>query len=140
MTKNDQIKILNNKIKANNAQYDINRLNAEISAYSSGDLDKYEFLTKQDLKYKPDALEQAKFAYSPLGKVFNDGLNKKHKTKKVGILQRLKNIKDNLNSNDDDNDNGKVGIFQIIKDIKDKGIKISNMKKLLEKLENIYNI
>ena len=49
MTKSDQIKILNDKIKANNAQYDINRLNAEISAYSSGDLDKYEFLTKQDL-------------------------------------------------------------------------------------------
>ena len=127
MTKSDQITILNDKIKANNAQYNINRLNAEISAYSSGDLDKYEFLTKQDLKYKPDALEQAKFEYSPLGKVFNDGLNKKDKTKKVGILQRLKNIEDNLNSNDDDDDdnddddngNGKVGIFQIIKDIKD---------------------
>ena len=101
MTKIDRIKILNDKIKANNAQYDINRLNAEIYAYSGGDLDKYEFLTKQDLKYKPDALEQAKFAYSPLGKVFNDGLNKKDKTKKVGILQRLKNIEDNLNSDDD---------------------------------------
>ena len=43
MTKGDQIKILNDKIKANNTQYDINRLNAEISAYSSGDLDKYDF-------------------------------------------------------------------------------------------------
>ena len=39
MTKNDQIKILNDKIKANNAQFDIDRLNAEISAYSSGNLD-----------------------------------------------------------------------------------------------------
>ena len=77
MTQSDQIKTLNDKIKANNAQYDINRLSAEISAYSGGDLDKYEFLTKQDLKYKPDALEQVKFAYSPLGKVFNDRLNKK---------------------------------------------------------------
>ena len=77
MTKSDQIKILNNKIKANIVQYDIHRLNAEISAYCSGDLDKYEFLTKQDLKHKPDALEQVKFAYSLLGKVFNDGLNKK---------------------------------------------------------------
>ena len=144
MTKSDQIKILNDKIKANNAQYDINRLNGEISAYSSGDLDKYEFLTKQDLKYKPDALEQAKFAYSPLGKVFNDGLNKKDKTKKVGILQRLKNIEDNLNSNDDDNNgNGKVGIFQIIKDIKDKGIKISNddeaIREIREHIQNLRN-
>ena len=144
MTKSGQVKILNNKIKANNVQYDINRLNAEISAYSSGDLDKYEFLTKQDLKYKPDALEQAKFAYSPLGKVFNNGLNKKDKTKKVGILQKLKNIEDNLNSNDDDdNGNGKVGIFQIIKDIKDKGIKISNndeaIREIRKHIQNLRN-
>ena len=144
MTKSDQIKILNDKIKANNAQYDINRLNAEISAYSSGDLDKYEFLTRQNLKYIPDALEQAKVAYSPLGKVFNDGLNKKDKTKEVGILQRLKNIEDNLNSNDDDdNGNGKVGIFQIIKHIKDKGIKISNddeaIREIREHIQNLRN-
>ena len=45
MTLKEQIKILNDKIKANNAQYDINRLSAEISAYSSGDLDKYEFIS-----------------------------------------------------------------------------------------------
>ena len=71
-------------------------------------------------------------------------LNKKDKTKKVGISQRLKNIEGNLNSNDDYDDNGnrKVGIFQIIKYIKDKGIKISNddEMKLLEKLQNIYKI
>ena len=102
------------------------------------------FLTKQDLKYKLDALEQAKFAYSPLGNVFNDGLNKKDKTKKVGILQRLKNIKDNLNSNDDDDKgNGKVGIFQIIKDFKDKGIKISNgdeaIREIREHIQNLRN-
>ena len=144
MTKSDQIKILNDKIKANNAQYDINRPNTDMSAYSSGDLDKYEFLTKQDLIYKPHALKQVKFAYSPLGKVFNDGLNKKDNTKKVGILQRLKNIEDNLNSNDDDdNGNGKVGIFQIIKDIKDKGIKISNddeaIREIREHIQNLRN-
>ena len=144
MTKSDQIKILDKKIKANNVQYDINRLNTEISAYSSSDLDKYEFLTKQDLGYKPDALEQVKFEYSPLGKVFNDGLNKKDKTKKVGILQRLKNIEDNLNSNDDDDDdngNGKVGIFQITKGIKDKGIKISNDDEAIRDIrEHIQNL
>ena len=138
MTKSDQIKILNDKIKANNVQCDLDRINAEISAYSNA-----EFLTKQDLKYKPDALEQAKFTYSPLGKVFNDGLNKKDNTKKVGILQRLKNIEDNLNSNDDDNDNGKVGIFQIIKDIKDKGIKISNddeaIREIRKHIQNLRN-
>ena len=140
MTKSDQIKILNDKFKANNAQYDLDRITAEISAYSNGDLDQYEFLTKQDLKYKPDALEQAKFTYSPLGKVFNDGLNKKDNTKKVGILQRLKNIEDNLNSNDDDGDNGnrKVGIFQIIKDIKDSNDDEA-IREIREYIQNLRN-
>ena len=48
MTRKDQIKILDDKIKANNAQYDLDRMNAEISAYSNGDLPKYEYLTKKD--------------------------------------------------------------------------------------------
>ena len=61
MTRKEQNKILDDKIKANNVQYDLDRMNTEISAYSSGDLPKYEYLTKKDLKYKPDAFEQAKF-------------------------------------------------------------------------------
>ena len=134
MTRFDQIKILDNKIKVNKAQYMLDTKNAEISAKSSGELDKYQYLTGEDLGYKPDVLTQAKFEYSPLGKVFNDGLSKKDKTKKVGILQRLKNIEDNLNSNDDDNGNGKVGIFQIIKDIKDKGVKISNVNEAIREI------
>ena len=69
MTQKEQVKILDDKIEANNAQYNLDRMNAEISTYSSGDLPKYEYLTKKDLKYKPDAFEQAKFEYSPLGKV-----------------------------------------------------------------------
>ena len=72
MTRKDQIKILDDKIKANERQYDLDRTNAEISAYSRGDMSKYEYLTKKDLKYKPDAFEQAKFEYSPLGKLFTD--------------------------------------------------------------------
>ena len=56
MTRKDQIKILDDKIKANNVQYDLDRTNAEISAYSSGDLPKYEYLTKKNLGYKPDAV------------------------------------------------------------------------------------
>ena len=71
-------------------------MNAEISAYSSGDLLKYEYLTKKDLGYKPDAFEQAKFEYSPLGKVFTDGLDKSDKNE--GILKRLKNIEDKSNN------------------------------------------
>ena len=99
-------------------------MNAEISAYSSGDLPKYEYLTKKDLGYKPDAVEKVKFEYSPIGKVFTDGLAKEDKSTKVGLFKRLKNIEDNL-VEVDDNDN-KVGIFRIIKDIKDRGNKIDN--------------
>ena len=60
-------------------------MNAEISDYSSGNLPKYEYLTKKDLGYTPDAVEKVKFEYSPLGKVFADRLNKSYK--KVGIFQ-----------------------------------------------------
>ena len=67
MTLKEQNKILDNRIKANNAQYNLDRMNAETSAYSSGDLSKYEYLTKKDLNYIPNAFEQAKFEYSPLG-------------------------------------------------------------------------
>ena len=90
ITRKDQIKILGDKTEANNAQYNLDRMNAEISAYSSGDLPKYEYLTKKDLKYKPDAFEQAKFEYSPLGKVLTDGLDKSNRNE--GLLKRLKNF------------------------------------------------
>ena len=57
-------------------------------------------------------------------------------------MQRLKNIEDNLNSNND-NGNRKVGIFQIIKDIKDKAIKISNdneaIREIREHIQNLRN-
>ena len=96
MTRKEQVKILNDKIEANNAQYNLDRMNAEISACSSGDLPKYEYLTEKDLGYKPDAFEQAKFEYSPLGKVFTDGLDKSDR--KEGLLKRLKNIEGRSNN------------------------------------------
>ena len=52
MTSNEQIKILDNKIRSNQAQYDLDRQKAKISALSSGELDKYKYLTGQDLGYK----------------------------------------------------------------------------------------
>ena len=96
MTRKKQNKILDDKIKANNAQYNLDRMNPQISAYSSGDLPKYKYLTKKDLNYKPNAFEQAKFEYSPLGKVFIDGLDKSDR--KEGLLKRLKNIEDRSNN------------------------------------------
>ena len=92
MTVKDQLKILDRKIRQNKADYDLYIQNAEISALSSGDLDKYEYLTGKDLEYKPDPIQKAKFEYSPLGQVFNKGLDSTEKQK--GFLKRLKNIED----------------------------------------------
>ena len=92
MTVTDQIKILNQKIKQNESQYDLDREAAKISALSSNNLDKYELLTGEDLGLKPSTVEQAKFEYSPLGKIFNKGLSEEDK--KEGILKRIVNIKD----------------------------------------------
>ena len=91
MTLTDELKTLDDKIKANQAQYDSDKEAAKISALYSKELDKYEYLTGEDLGYKPEELEQAKFEYSPLGKVFNKGLEKENKK---GLLKRLKNIED----------------------------------------------
>ena len=59
---------------------------------SSGNLDKCECLTGEDLDYKPNTVEQAKFDYSPLNKFFDEVLKKEDK--KQGLLKRLKNIED----------------------------------------------
>ena len=84
------------KLKANKKQHELDRINAEISAYSSGDLPIYEYLTNKDLNYKLDVFEQARFEYSPLDKVFIDGLDKSNR--KEGLLKRLKNIEDKRNT------------------------------------------
>ena len=78
MTRKDQNKILDDKIKPNIKQYKVGRLNAKISAFSSGDLSKYEFLTRKVLKYKPNVLDKARFNFSPLGKPFSVGLGKRY--------------------------------------------------------------
>ena len=65
----------------NEAQYDLDRKAAKISTLSSNNLDKYEYLTGEDLGLKPSTVEQAKFQYSPLGKTFNKGLDKDDKKK-----------------------------------------------------------
>ena len=59
MTLTDELKILNDMIKANQAQYDLDREAAKISALLSKELDKYEYLTGEDLGYKPGVVERA---------------------------------------------------------------------------------
>ena len=75
----NKLNILDNKIKANQGQYDLDREAAKISVLSSNEFDKYEYLTDEDLGYKPEVVEQAKVEYSPLGKVLNKRLEKEDK-------------------------------------------------------------
>ena len=88
MTLTEQIKIFDDKIKANKAQYELNIEAAKTSALSSKELDKYEYLTGEDLRYKPDIIQRAKFEYSPSGETFN--ISKKY-------LKRMAKIKTPLN-------------------------------------------
>ena len=74
-----EVKTLNDKMKANKAQYDLDREAAKISALSSSELEKYEYLAGEDLGYKPDVIQKAKFEYSPLGKMLIKGLDESEK-------------------------------------------------------------
>ena len=94
MTITVQIKISDKKIQQNEAQYDLDREPAIISARSSKNFDKVEYSTGEDLGLKPNTIEQARFEYSPLGKIFNKGLDKDDK--KEGLFKRLKNIENKV--------------------------------------------
>ena len=91
MTITEQVKILDRKIRANKAQYELDRQAAKISALLSSELEKYEYLTGEDLVYKADVAQKAKFEYSGLGQVFNKRLGVSGK--KEGLSKRLKKIK-----------------------------------------------
>ena len=89
----------------NEAKYDLDRKAAKISTLPSNNLDKYENLTGEDLGLKPSTVEQVKFEYSPLGKIFNKGLGKDDQ--KEGLFKRLKNI-ENAQKNKIDSKDKKI--------------------------------
>ena len=85
MTPKEQNKILDDKIESNVNQYKVDRL------------DKYEFLKRIDLNYKPNALDKARFNFSPLGRAFNEGLDKTIPNyQEEDAIKLLKEIRDNL--------------------------------------------
>ena len=98
MTVTDQIKILDKKILQNEGQYGLDRKAAKISALFSNNLDKYEYLTSEDLGLKPSIIEQAKFEYSPLDKIFNKASDKDDL--KEGLFKRITNIESKIKSED----------------------------------------
>ena len=75
----------------NEAQYDLYRKAGKTSSLSSNNLDKYEYLADEDLGLKSSTIEQTKFEYSPLGKVFNKRLDKDDQ--REGLFRRLKILK-----------------------------------------------
>ena len=93
MTVTDQIKILNRKITQNEAQYDLDRKAARISASSSNNLDKYEYLSGEKVGLKPSTT--VLFEYSPLGKSFNKS-------------QEDKDLMDEIEDANDNIDDGKL--------------------------------
>ena len=77
MTLTDERKVFDNKIKVNQAQYDLGREAAKISALYSKDLvEEYEYLAGEDLGRRPIVLKETKFEYSPLGMLLSKSFKK----------------------------------------------------------------
>ena len=122
------------QIKDEKLQYDINREAAKISALSSGKIDKYEYLTGEEIlpANQQQIIQQAKFTYSPLGKA----LEKQIKTIEDQGKKQVKAIQDNkqlVNINKDVDYKDKLLLSkerEIFKDI---------YNKRLDKIEEINN-
>ena len=168
MTHKEQNKILDDKIESNINQYKVDRLNVETSAFSSGDLNKYEFLTRKDLKYKPNGLDKARFEFSPLGQTFSTRLDKiAQGYQEEGVIKLLKDIRDGLaggiaprapralggsddSDNDDDDDDmpdleteeaaaERILINSLNKFKNNIAIEMSNLDKIVKNKENEFS-
>ena len=99
---------INDQIKDEKLQYDINREAAKMSALSSGKLHKYEYLTGEDIlpSNQQQIIEQTKFTYSPLGKDFNKQIKtiEDHGKKQVEALENLKPTEESKAIKYDDNE------------------------------------
>ena len=94
--------IIEDQFKDEKLQYDIKREAAKRSALSSGKIDKYEYLTGEEIlpSNQQEIIEQAKFSYSPLGKAFE----KQTKTIEDQGEKQIKAIQDNKQQLINDND------------------------------------
>ena len=100
---------INDQIRDEKLQYDINREAAKISSKSSGKLRKYEYLTGEDIlpSNQQQTIEQAKFTYSPLGKAFekqiktieNQGKKQVDPLVNLKLKEETKQIEDKPNNN-----------------------------------------
>ena len=123
---------IDDQIKSEKLQYDINREAAKISALSSGKFDKHEYLTGEEIlpSNKQQIIEQAKFTYSPLGKA----CEKQIKTIEDQGEKQIKAIQSNKQQSISDNDyKDKLLISREIEIFKD------TYMKRLDKLEELNN-
>ena len=126
---------INDQIRDEKLQYNINREAAKISALSSGKILKYEYLAGEDilLSNQQQIIEQAKFTYSPLGKAFEKQIKtiEDQGQKQVDALKDLKpkeQTKAITYKSDDDNDKtstSKKIYDEILEEIIDEILKMS---------------
>ena len=134
MTLTDELKIPDNKIKANQGEYDLSREAAKISALSSKDLlEKYEYLTGEDLRHRPSVLEKTTFEYSPLGMSLS-------KSSKKNNVKNIANRESNFNYD------GKYKFYRFtnsmvnLKRFQIKHNKMKEFKKLLNNFKSLRPI
>ena len=98
---------INDQIRDEKLQYDINRKTAKISALSSGNTQKHEYLTGEDIlpSNQQQIIEYAKFTCSPLGKAFEKQIKiiEDQGQKQVNALENLKTKATTCKSDDDVN-------------------------------------
>ena len=131
---------IEDQIKDEKLQYDINREVAKISALSSGKIDKYEYLTGEEIlpSNQRHIIEQAKFTYSPLGKAFEKQIKtiKNQGEKQVDALESLKPFDKELPSIKDfiPIENLNPEIINEIKRIEEEKKRLTEIKCLIKQL------
>ena len=121
---------INDQIRDEKIQYDINREAAKISALSSGKIHKYEYLTGEDIlpSNQQQIIEQAKFTYSPSGKAFEKQIKtiEEQGEKQIDALKDLKPKEQTKSIEDKSNNQPKATIIS--------NEPINESKKLMTKL------
>ena len=88
---------IDDQIRGEKLQYDINREAAKISALSSNKVNKYEYLTGEEIlpSNQKQIIQQAKFIYSPLGKAFEKQIKRieDQREKQIKAIQNQGQIK-----------------------------------------------
>ena len=129
MTWTDELKILDDKIKANQAGYDLGREEAKISALPSKDLlEKLEYLTGEDLEHRPSVLEKTKFENSPLGTSLSKSFKKD-------------NVEDIANRESDFNYDSRHSFYRFYKEYNEfEEMSLDSKYNKMQKITNFFTI